>query len=128
MSELLNKRSHFVYGLVHFVEIDLRRGGTRPRPPELPACDYYVLVSRRQDWPKLGMWPLSLRDRLPVVSVPLKAPDADVPLDLQAVFDRTYDAAQYGNYIYSETPEPPLSADDAAWAKQFIPAGQRRDV
>jgi hypothetical protein len=107
-----------------FVEIDLRRGGQRPGPPEPPPCDYYVLVSRNQDRPRHGIWPIGLRDPLPVVPIPLKPPDADVPLDLKAVLDRVYDAADYGKYIYGETPEPPLSEEDAAWARQFVPAGK----
>jgi Protein of unknown function (DUF4058) len=41
-------------------------------------------------------------------------------LDLQAVLNRSYDAADYGKYIYSETPQPPLSEADAAWAQQLI--------
>ena len=45
------------------------------------------------------MWPLSLRDRLPVVPIPLNPPDADITLDLQAVLQRVYDAADYGKCV-----------------------------
>jgi hypothetical protein len=109
---------------LQFVEIDLCRGGQRPRPPQLPPSDYYVLVRRRVDGSRLFFWPIGLRDPLPVIPIPLKAPDPDVPLDLKAVLDRVYDAAGYSKYIYSETPEPPLSEEDAAWARQFVPAGK----
>ena len=105
----------------HLVEIDLCRGGKRPEPPDLPACAYYVLVSRYEDRPQVGVWPIGLRDRLPIVPIPLTAPDPDVPLDLQAVFDHTYDAADYGRYIFDEIPDPPLTPEDAAWAQQFLP-------
>jgi Protein of unknown function (DUF4058) len=127
-NDYLAKRSRLLAHRVHLVEIDLRRGGERPQPPELPPCDYYVLVARAQDWPFMGMWPISLRQRLPVVPIPLLAPDPDVLLDLQAVLDRTYDAADYGKYIiYGEEPEPPLPAEDAGWAWQFVPQGERRN-
>jgi hypothetical protein len=119
--DYLAKRRQVLAGMTHLVEIDLRRGGTRPTPPELLPCDYYVLVSRYEQRPKLDFWPISLRQRLPVVPIPLLAPDPDVSLDLQGVLDRTYDAADYGKYIYGETPEPPLSADDATWTRQFVP-------
>jgi hypothetical protein len=119
--DYLRKRNVLLIENIHFVEIDLRRGGERPGPPRLPPCDYYALVSRHEDRPRLGVWPLRLRDRLPVIPIPLTAPDADVLLDLQAVLDRTYDAADYGKYIYDETPEPPLSAEQLAWTRQFIP-------
>jgi hypothetical protein len=120
--DYLRKRSVLMIERIHFVEIDLRRGGVRPSPPLLPPCDYYVLLSRFEDRPKLGMWPLRLPDRLPVIPIPLTAPDPDVLLDLQAVLDRTYDAADYGKYIYGESPEPPLTAEQLAWARPFIPS------
>lgn len=119
--DYLRKRLAYFQSLCHFVEIDLRRGGARPNPPEIPVCDYYVLLNRIERRPLIGVWPLSLTDRLPQIPIPLKAPDADITLDLQAVLDRTYDAARYGNYIYKDTPEPPLSAEQAAWAKQYLP-------
>jgi Protein of unknown function (DUF4058) len=119
--EYLNKRSLLLYSPAHFVEIDLRRGGTRPQPPALPECDYYVLLSRVQSRPKLGVWAISLREQLPRIPIPLAAGDADVHLDLQAVLHRVYDAVNYGNYIYADTPEPPLSEEQAEWAKQFVP-------
>jgi hypothetical protein len=106
------------------VEIDLGRGGERPRPPEIPACDYYVLVSRAEERPDLDLWPIGLRNPLPVVSIPLAAPDPSVLLDLQAVLHRVYDAADYGKYIYTEAPQPPLPPSDASWAQQFLPSNR----
>jgi hypothetical protein len=117
----VGKRRSLLVSRVHLVEIDLRRGGVRPTPPELPACDYYVLVSRYDQLPRVGLWPLSIRERLPVVPIPLTAPDPDVTLDLQALLHQVYDAADYGKYIYGEKPQPPLIPSDAAWAQQFVP-------
>lgn len=116
----LGKRGEILAGQTHLVEIDLRRGGKRPHPPDLPPCDYYALASRYEDRPNVGFWPIALRERLPVVRVPLAAPDPDAQLDLQNVLDRAYDAAGFGTYIYSGTPEPPLAPDDAAWAAPFL--------
>lgn len=117
----LSKRHQILAQPTSFVEIDLRRGGDRPRPPELPPCDYYVLVSQQEHRPQVGFWPISLRDQLPVVPIPLAAPDPPVPLDLQALLHQVYDAAGYGKYIYQEAPEPPLSPQEDAWARQLIP-------
>jgi hypothetical protein len=117
----MGKRRSLLASRTHFVEIDLRRGGVRPQPPELPVCDYYVLVSRYQDRPRVGLWPIGLRDRLPEIPIPLTPPDGDVGLDLQALLQRVYDAAGYGKYIYGEEPQPPLTPADAAWARQFVP-------
>jgi Protein of unknown function (DUF4058) len=119
-NDYLAKRAEILASPTHLVEIDLGRGGERPRPPEIPPCDYYVLVSRADERPSLDVWPISLRDRLPPVPVPLAAPDPSVWLDLQAVLHRVYDAADYGKYIYGEAPQPALSPSDAAWAEQFV--------
>jgi hypothetical protein len=119
----LGKRRSVLGSRTHLVEIDLRRGGSRPTLPQLPTCDYYALVSRYEDRPdKLDMWPIRLRERLPVIPIPLNAPDPPVPLDLQALLDRIYDAADYGKYIYAAAPQPPLLPDDAAWARSLVPA------
>jgi hypothetical protein len=119
--DYLAKRRQVLAGHTHLVEIDLRRGGSRPAPPLLPPSDYYVLVSRYEDRPFVGFWPVSLRDPLPRIPVPLDLPDPPVWLDLRAVLDRAYDGADYGKYIYKETPEPPLPPEDEVWARQFIP-------
>jgi hypothetical protein len=117
----LAKRRQLLAGQTHFIEIDLRRGGRRPALPELPLSDYYALVSRHQDRPKVDFWPIGLRDPLPSLPIPLEPPDSDVLLDLKAVVDRAYDAGDYGKYIYQEMPEPPLAAADAEWAGRYLP-------
>ena len=118
----LGKRGQLLRSSVHLVEIDLLRGGPRmPFEGELPECDYYALVSRMETRPRADFWPLRLRDPLPVIPIPLRAPDADVRLDLQAALHQVYDEARYGNYIYEGTPQPGLSAEDRLWAQQFVP-------
>jgi hypothetical protein len=90
----------------------------------LSPCDYYVIVSRREkrtgDDPRADCWPLQLRDTLPTFSIPLRAGDLEPTLDLQSIIHRIYDAAGYQYFIYESDPEPPLSADDAAWAAQIL--------
>lgn len=116
------KRRSVLASQTHLVEIDLRRGGVRPYPPDLPSCDYYALVSRYEHRPRgVGLWPINLREQLPAIPIPLSAPDPDVMLDLQALLHRVYDAADYGKYIYGEIPQPPLLPADAEWARQFVP-------
>lgn len=116
---IVKRTQYFEHG-ASLVEIDLRRGGVRPGPPVLPACDYYALVAPGPDLPRMGFWPIALRDRLPKIPVPLALPDRPVMLDLQSIVDRVYDAAGYAKYIYDESPEPPLSPDDAGWAKKIV--------
>jgi hypothetical protein len=33
-----------------------------------------------------------------------------------------YDAAGYADYIYGGSPQPSLSADDAAWSREILAA------
>jgi hypothetical protein len=115
----LSKRLAVYFSSAHLVEIDLLRGGTRLPVENLPECDYYALVSRAEERPRVALWPVRLRDRLPIIPVPLRAPHADAHLDLQQVLHRVYDAAGYEDYIYRGTPQPPLSAEDVAWAQQL---------
>jgi hypothetical protein len=119
--DYLWKRARVLASRSHFVEIDLRRGGQRPTPPVLPACAYYALVSRAEERPEMELWPIALRERLPVIPIPLISPDPDALLDLQVVLNQVYDDCGFGWYIYSDTPQPPLSAEDATWAQQFVP-------
>jgi hypothetical protein len=119
--QYLGKRGHLLASAVHLVEIDLLRGGPRmPFADALPACAYYVLVSRMEKRPQADLWPIQLREPLPVVPIPLREPDPDVRIDLQAVLHHLYDAARYGNYIYEGAPQPALNATDAAWAEQLV--------
>jgi hypothetical protein len=120
--QYLAKRLQITSGLVHFVEIDLLRSHPRLPVEDLPACDYYVLVSRAEERPDVALWPLRLRDHLPTIPVPLRATDSDAGLDLQELLHSLYDPAGYGDYIYKGTPRPRLSAEDEAWARQFVPA------
>ena len=91
----------------------------------MPPYDYYALVSRYEDRPHVGFWPIGLRDPLPTLPIPLDDDDPPVRLDLKAVLDRTHDLAGYGKYIYREAPEPPLSAADEVWAREVLAASAR---
>jgi hypothetical protein len=120
-AQYLAKRRQLLDSPVHLVEIDLLRGGPRMPLEEPTTSDYCVLVSRAEIRPAVGLWPIQLRDPLPVIPIPLRAEEHFARIDLQAVLHRIYDAAGYEDYIYTGTPQPPLSADDAAWAQQLVP-------
>ncbi|HEV3384034.1 MAG TPA: DUF4058 family protein, partial [Gemmata sp.] len=119
--QYLGKRRELLRSRTHFVEIDLLRGGPRMPPENLPTCDYCAIVSRVESRPQAGVWPWRLRDPMPLIPIPLLAPDPDARLDLKTVIDQVYDGGRYGTYIYSGLPEPRLSPDDSAWAAAFIP-------
>ncbi len=120
--QYLAKRAQLLHSTAHFVEIDLLRGGPRLPLEDLPDCDYYVLVSRCEKRPAADVWPVHVRDRLPVVPIPLTGHVADAQLDLQAVLNRVYDAAGFEHYVYRNAPEPKLETKDVDWAQQFVPS------
>ncbi len=77
-------------------------------------------MSRNDERPRVGFWPIGLRDPLPVIPIPLRPPHPDARLNLQALLHRIHDAAGYGYYIYEGTPSPALTAEDAEWACVLI--------
>jgi hypothetical protein len=68
-------------------------------------------------------WPIRLRERLPVLPVPLMPGEPDVALDLQAAVDTAYDRAAYDlEFDYARLPASPLDEDDARWADALLRA------
>ena len=111
------------------LEIDLLRGGRRPpleRP--VPPAPYYVLLSRVGRRPKVEVWPVQLREKLPTLPVPLLEPDPDAPLDLAAVVAAVYERGGYARLIdYSQPPPlPRLSDAEAAWLDEHFGRRKRR--
>ena len=118
----LEKRREIIGSEVHWIEIDLLREGA-PSLARLArtACDYRIVVSRSEDWRRARFWPVSVRQALPVIGIPLRGKDADVPLDLGAVLRAGYDNAGYDLSIdYRRDPVPPLDRADAVWAAKLL--------
>lgn len=118
--QYLAKRRMYMKSAANFIEIDLLRGGPRMPLDGMPQCDYCVIVKRAEEQPRVGIWPIMLRDELPTIPIPLRSPDPDGTLDLQALLHRVYDAGRYGNKIRFGKPEPALRSDDQAWAEGIL--------
>jgi hypothetical protein len=111
------KRDELMMSAVHLLEIDLIRRGTRPaRTDDLPDSPYLTMLVRARHT-RAEVWPIGLRDRLPVLPVPLRHPDPDVPLDVQTALNIIYDEADYALTLdYKQPPPPPpLTKDHTAW-------------
>ena len=121
-------------GYVNLVEIDLLRAGERMLsvgPARIPATHrtpYQVCVYRAAATPPCyEVYRVPLRERLPVIRIPLRPTDADVPLDLQALIDQCYRNGGYDADIdYAAEPDPPLGAEDTRWADALLRQVGRR--
>ena len=121
-ASFMDKRREIMASEVHWVEIDLLRSGVPSitRPPLKPS-DYRLMVSRGDNRRRGHYWPVSVRQAFPVMGIPLRGKDPDVPLDLNAILRAAYDNAAYDDSIdYRGDPDPPLSPDDAAWVDELL--------
>jgi hypothetical protein len=123
--EFMRKRLRVLGSETHWIEIDLLRGGERPREVA-GRSDYYAALHRAGSYGDLDghleVWFADLRDELPTIAVPLVEPLPDAPLDLQAAVETVYQRYSYDDIIdyAASPPDPPLDADDAAWAAERI--------
>jgi hypothetical protein len=104
----------------NLVEIDLLRSGPRLPWVDMPVCDYYALVSRVAERPRVQFWPVGIREVLPKIPIPLRTGEPEPELDLQSLIHRIYDTGHYELFIYDSEPEPPLPAGEAVWAAQIL--------
>jgi len=117
----LKKRREFLASDANLVEIDLTRSGDWLRlmkPYQVPQAyrtTYRVLIRRAKRRDKAELFPITLRQRLPTIPIPLRGRDRDVPLNLQELVDGVYQSRRYGSTDYTGPCKPPLSAEDAAW-------------
>jgi hypothetical protein len=117
------KRQEFFKSDAHLLEIDLLRAGQRLKFTQpLPDNPYFIFLSRAEKRPVIDVWPLSIREAIPVVPVPLLRPDPDVVLDLGQALQEIYESAKYERRIdYSKAPPPPVfSAEDLVWIEGHL--------
>jgi hypothetical protein len=125
----LRKQRELLESPTHLIEIDLLRGGlpTTAVPHDRLAAqvgpfDYQVSIHRYDRFEDFLVYPIRLEEPLPVIGVPLLPGDPDLPIDLQAVFDRAYDTGPYRRRVrYAEaTAVPPLTDLQARWAARVL--------
>ncbi len=106
----------------HLVEIDLLRAWL-PMPMDgcPPDADYRILISRANRRPRADLLVFGVRDVIPSFTLPLLPGDDEPVVELNRLLHEVYDRAGFDLRInYSQAPEPPLRADDAAWAAGLI--------
>lgn len=114
---------------VSLVEIDLTRGERtllchRWATARQYESTYQISVWRAAWASEVDLYPIGLRQQLPVVPIPLRTGEPDAMLDLQAILAECYADARYDRTVdYTKPPIPPLEGEDAAWARELIAAG-----
>lgn len=118
----MRKRSEVLRTPANWLEIDLQRlGDATFSRHRLPPCEYAVCSSPAVRRPEYLVWPIRIHQPLPTVSVPLRTPDPDVPLNLQAVFTEAYERGSLEGLVdYRQPPKPPLPPGWMAWADGLL--------
>ena len=122
LNQFLQKRNEAFDAGVNFVEIDLTREGRRNLPGPVvgfaPAREatYLAVVRRFNPQRHWEVYPMSLREPLQPIALPLRKGDADVVLHLQPLIDRAHAAAAFEPFDYAGELHPPLKGGDAEWA------------
>lgn len=121
------KQAEVLASDTHLVEVDLLRQGMHTVAVPLPYLTpfrpwhYVVCVSRAGHRDRFEVYLRTIRQRLPRIAIPLRPPDPDVVLDLQAVFDRCYDHGAYADLIdYRANPDIALPADEVGWVDEYL--------
>jgi hypothetical protein len=117
--DYLPKRHGLMGPEVHLVELDFLIGGHRlPMERPLPPDDYYALIARVERRPDCDVFTWTVRNRLSTIPIPLRAPDADITVDLALPFATVHDRGRTARLIRYDAPlDLPLAADDRTWAE-----------
>ena len=80
--------------------------------------EHYVTCVTRAALPqRREMYVTPVLESLPVIRIPLRQSDPDVPLDIQSLINRCYTTGRYWKLDHALARlDPPLSGDDAEWA------------
>ena len=113
----LAKRNALLAQKVHVVELDLLLSGQRlPMRAPIPEADYHAFVARAEARPDCDVYSWMLPDPLPVLPIPLRAPDPPVMLALGAVFAIVYERGTYQREIdYALPPPARVSEERQSW-------------
>jgi hypothetical protein len=127
LEKFLENRRQLLHAGVHFLEIDLvRRGNWRelllphlcPKDAETP---YRAIVRLGGDERAAYLFPMSLRQPLPAIPIPLRPGDPELKLDLQKLVADAYSSGRYDRTLnYSKPCDPPLNESDSQWVRELV--------
>jgi len=125
--QYLRKQREICSSDTNLAEIDLNRFGTHtlafapPNPKRHARTPYMSCIRRAARRGLAEVYPMPLQQRLPILKVPLRPDDADVPLDLQVLVEQCYRNGGYeGTLNYATDPDPPLFEVDDEWVNEWL--------
>ncbi|HRW07231.1 MAG TPA: DUF4058 family protein [Caldilineaceae bacterium] len=111
LDQYREERRRILLSAIHFVEIDLLRGGERPgwEVNDPPFDTDYILLVNRNSTPhrNSAIWDVALNEPLPTLPIPLLPPDPDTPLNMQTVLSTIYRRHVYDRHLDYMQPMPP---------------------
>jgi hypothetical protein len=129
----VKKLEDYRRGQVSVVEIDLLREPPRTwlpvKPQSIPSerhAEYVVCIQRAWANSQWDAYPISIRQPLPRIPIPLRQTDAEIGLELQPLIEHVYVAGGHDDIDYGKPCIPPLEGDNAAWAKELLQAAGER--
>ncbi len=123
------KQDTVLKSATHLIEIDLLREGAHTiAAPYEPVAGrlgtswhYAICLHRAGNGKKFDVWPVSIRERLPKISVPLTEGFPDLVVDMQAIVTEVYDRGVFDRRIdYRIAPVPSLPPGDNDWADALL--------
>ena len=127
--EYQRKQQDILCSETNLVEIDLLRSGAHtvaaPLEEDWAGNNLHYIILSSPHWRRdlFDCWPVTVRERLPVITIPLRTPqETGVLFDLQAAFDRVYAADPYARLIdYGQEPsDPPFVGPDVLWLDALL--------
>ena len=126
------KQHEYLTGGVNLVEVDLLRGSgfvlaySPERLSPASGTVYHICIRRIRAPHVAAVYRAPLRQRLPIVGIPLRPTDKDVTLDLQQLIDLCYQRGRYWTIDYRQPLAPRLPDEDARWADELLREKGRR--
>lgn len=120
------KQQAYIDARVNLVEIDLLRAGRHTLAfdwgllePERQT-NYAVCVFRASRPFARAVYPSCMSRPLPVISVPLRQEDADIPVALQPLLNRAYSNGRHWQGDFTTPLLPTMPENQAAWVRERL--------
>ena len=115
------KRLAIFSSRTNLVEIDLLRAGAPIPVSKKIQSDYRILIRRGARHLRGQLYPFSARQMIPAFTLPLLPGDKEPQVELNTILHDLYERASFDLRLdYTKSPVPPLTSDDADWAKDLI--------